>query len=115
MNQAPIITTQADFDEKLRSHKYLIIDFFATWCPPCRMLGSLIEELLATSAFGNQVKIFKLDVDQLTNIASTQGVRSLPTVVFYKDGVEVDRFVGFRPSEEFINLARKAFGPDADF
>lgn len=79
------------------------------------MLGSLIDDLLATSAFGNQVQIFKLDIDQLTNIASNQSVRSLPTVVFYKDGVEVERFVGFRPKEEFINLARKAFGPEAGF
>lgn len=89
----PITFTDANFQsEVLESDQLVLIDFWATWCGPCRMIAPVIDELAAD--FEGRVKIGKLDVDTNQQVSSAYNVRSIPTLLFIKDGVVVDQIVG---------------------
>lgn len=76
--------------------KLVIVDFFATWCGPCRMLGPIIDEI------SKDYKIIKIDVDECPNISKEYGVMSVPTIIKFRNGEEVDKNIGFLPKEELI-------------
>lgn len=90
--------------EQMKSTKGLkVIDFFATWCNPCKMLSPVLEDLNNEI---NDVEFAKVNTDENMELTMEYGVTSLPTLVFIKDGVEIDRKVGFVPKEslkEYIN------------
>ena len=85
------------FQGALDSTKPLLVEFGASWCGPCRLLEPVLEEL--AEEYGTQIKVMKADFDESNRTATELGVRSLPTVVFFKDGREVDRLVGALPKE----------------
>lgn len=91
-----------NYDELIKEG-IVVVDFFATWCGPCKMLGPIIEKL------GNEntdVKFIKVDVDKNEELARRYGVMSIPTIIFFKDGKEVKKHIGFIPEEgikEIIN------------
>ena len=88
--------TDASFDEVvLKSDKPVLVDFWATWCGPCRMLGPVIEEL--ATEYGGRVVVGKVDVDNNQEFAAKYGVRNIPTVLVFKDGEVVGRQVGVAP------------------
>ena len=74
---------------KMVSEGLVLVDFYADWCGPCKMLGSVLEEL------ENEIKIVKVDIDKYQDIANKFRIMSIPHVKFYKDGKEVDSFTGF--------------------
>ena len=86
---------EENFNELIKSGEVLV-DFFATWCGPCRMLGPVLEELSSDRA---GVKIVKIDVDECPNLARNFGVMSVPTLFLFKDGKEVSKQNGFMPKE----------------
>ena len=94
---AEIKLTKDNFDSIVSGDKPVLIDFFATWCGPCKMLAPIIGEI-AEEKEGTLV-VAKADVDEEIELANKFGVSSSPTVVLVKDGAEVDRFVGFRSKE----------------
>ncbi len=91
-----IILTDSSFDETI-ADGVVLVDFWATWCPPCRIQGPIIEELAAE--LSHKASISKLDVDDYSNIASRFGVRNIPTLLIFKDGEVVERFVGVQQKE----------------
>lgn len=84
--------TDANFDQLVSEGKPLVIDFWAEWCGPCRMIGPLIEEL--ATEYEGKVTIGKLDVDNNDDVVSKFGIRNIPTVLFIKNGEVVDKQVG---------------------
>jgi thioredoxin 1 len=97
-----ITLSDSNFNEEvLKSDKPVLVDFWAPWCPPCRALGPVIEEL--AGEYVNKAKVGKLDVDQSQQIASQFGIMSLPTVVFFKNGEPVKSLVGMQPKEKYTS------------
>lgn len=88
-------TTSNFQDEVLNSDKPVLVDFWAEWCGPCKMIGPLIEEL--STEMQGQAVIGKLNVDENPDIAANYGIRSIPTLLIFKGGEMVDKIVGAVP------------------
>lgn len=84
--------TDTNFSDLLTGDKPLIVDFWATWCGPCRMIAPIVDELAET--YRDQVIIGKVNVDENEDVPTTYGIRSIPTLLFFKNGELVDRHVG---------------------
>ncbi len=91
---------EKNFNEKIASGKVLV-DLFAPWCGPCRMLGPIIEELSSEIA---SYKFYKLNVDDASNIAMQYGVMSIPTLLIFNDGKLINTIVGLRSKSEIKDL-----------
>ncbi|MCX8054080.1 MAG: thioredoxin [Ignavibacteria bacterium] len=97
----PIHLTDDTYDEVVvKSDIPVLIDFWATWCGPCRMIAPIIEELAVE--YEGKIKVCKLDVDNNQKVAMMYGIRSIPTVVIVKNGTEVDRILGAVPKQHFV-------------
>jgi thioredoxin len=84
--------TDANFNDILNEGKPLVVDFWAEWCGPCRMIAPVIEEL--SKEYEGKVNIGKLDVDNNNDVVSQFGIRNIPTILFFKDGKLTDKQVG---------------------
>jgi len=84
--------TDANFKEYLNSDKPLVIDFWAEWCGPCRMISPIVDELY--KEYDGKVNIGKVNVDENDEIPAKYGIRNIPTLLFFKDGELVDKHVG---------------------
>ena len=87
---------ESEFDAKITSAPLAMVDFWATWCGPCKMLAPVIEDL--GGKYDGKAVVAKVDVDQNQGLAARYGVMSIPTVVFFKDGKEIGRKVGVMPA-----------------
>ncbi|HDK4439140.1 TPA: thioredoxin [Staphylococcus aureus] len=101
---AIVKVTDADFDSKVESGVQLV-DFWATWCGPCKMIAPVLEELAAD--FEGKADILKLDVDENPSTAAKYEVMSIPTLIVFKDGQPVDKVVGFQPKENLAEVLDK--------
>ena len=103
---AAVHFTDTDFEEKvLKSSLPVLVDFFAEWCGPCRMAAPIIDEL--SGAYEGRVTIGKLNVDENQVTAAKYGVMSIPTVIMFKDGKEVERKVGFAGKGGYEEMIKK--------
>ncbi len=91
--------TDSNYTEYLAEGKPVVIDFWAPWCGPCKMVGPIIEELSA--AYEGKVIIGKCDVDENGDLPAIYGIRNIPTVLFFKNGEVVDKQVGSAPKQVF--------------
>ena len=97
-----IEVNDSNFEEVvLKSEKLVIIDFWAEWCGPCRMITPIIEEI--SKEYAGRILAAKVDVDSNPGISSKLGIRNIPTVMFYKNGEMVDKQVGAVPKSNFIS------------
>jgi thioredoxin 1 len=104
---AEIILTGKNFeDEVVHADKTVLVDFFATWCGPCRMIAPLVEEIAEEHA--DTVKVGKVDVDESPDLAAAFGVSSIPTLVVFRNGQVVSKTVGYCSKEEILSLLSSA-------
>lgn len=89
-------------NEVLNSGQLVLVDFWAEWCGPCRMVGPVIEEL--ADQYAGKVVIGKLNVDEHNEVAAKYSVMSIPTLLLFKNGEIVDKVVGFRSKQDFVNM-----------
>jgi thioredoxin 1 len=102
----PLHITDADFDSVVvASDKLVLIDLWAEWCSPCHLIAPIIEDL--TVAYEGRALVTKLDVDHNPNTPARFGIMGIPTVLFIKNGKEVDRIVGARSYVDFANKVEK--------
>lgn len=95
--------------EVLNSDTPVLVDFWAVWCGPCRLVGPIVEQLAGEYA-GQGLKVGKLDVDQNPETASRYGIRSIPTILFFKDGELIDRVVGAVPRPHLEGKVKEHLG-----
>ena len=87
--------TDKNFDEIIKSDKPILVDFWAEWCGPCKMIGPIVEEI--AGEYDGKAVIGKVDVDSNPEVSARFGIRSIPTLLYFKDGEIVDKQVGAVP------------------
>ena len=113
MNKDVVVLTSDNWKREVaESQVPVLVDFWAQWCPPCRMIGPAIDAL-ATS-YSGRAKVAKLDIDQNPDVAATFGVRSIPTLLVFKDGRVVDQQIGAVPQSFIARMLDQQLEPQAE-
>lgn len=102
LNMVKVLNSN-DFATNVENTKgIVVVDFSATWCGPCKMLGPVFEGV--SNKFGDKAKFFKIDIDESGNIAQKYRISAVPTMIIFKDGVPVENLAGFMPEQ---NITKK--------
>jgi len=98
--------TTGNFDEEVKNHKggTVLVDFWAEWCGPCRMINPILEEIAQELP---DVKVCKVNTDESPTLSRTYQIRSIPTMLYFKDGEMYDQTVGALPKEQFLERIKK--------
>jgi thioredoxin 1 len=105
MAAAATVTDTSFKEEVLDSEIPVLVDFWAPWCGPCRMVAPVVDEI--AEQFEGQIKVVKLNTDENPNVASQYGIRSIPTLMIFKGGQRVDMVVGAVPKTTLANTIEK--------
>ena len=106
MSEHTVKFTDDNFEQEvLKAEGLVVVDFWATWCGPCKMIAPILEAL--AEDYQGKVKIGKLSTEENQKVPTDLGVQAIPTVILFKDGKEVDRVMGAAPKEAFIKLIKK--------
>ncbi len=100
--------TDATFDGVVTSERPVVIDFWASWCGPCRSVAPVLEEI--ARELGEQATVGKVNVDEHPALAARFGIQAIPQLVFFRDGVEKDRLVGAAPKREILKRLQNLAG-----
>jgi len=98
----PIVITDANFEQEvLNSDKPVLVDFWAVWCGPCKMVAPVVEEI--ANEYNGKLKVGKLDVDNNPQISMKLGIRSIPTLIVFKGGKIVEQIIGAVPKRNLVD------------
>jgi len=110
-SQTLLHLSETDFERVvLRSELVTVVDFYADWCGPCRLVGPVIEGL--SSSYDGKVKFAKVDVDSNQRLAAKYGIQGIPTVMIFRDGKVVDRIVGAAPAQVYRQRIDRVLQPN---
>jgi len=102
-----VVLNDQNFKEEIKSSQVpILVDFWAEWCAPCRMIAPMLEEI--AEEYNEKLKIGKLNVDQNRTIAAQYGVMSIPTLILFKDGEMVEQMIGAQPKENLLKIIKSA-------
>ncbi|HEX9830617.1 MAG TPA: thioredoxin [Thermodesulfobacteriota bacterium] len=93
-------------DEVIKSETPVLVDFWASWCGPCRMLAPVVEDI--ASSYAGRLKVGKVNVDENQEITMKYGIRSIPTLILFKDGKAVEQIIGAVPKSEIERVLKRA-------
>jgi len=96
------VNSTKEFDDLLTKEKYVLVDFWATWCAPCRMIAPVIEKI--ADQYEGKVTVAKVDVDQQQELSIRYGISSIPTVIFFKEGKIASKEIGVKPLNSFTKM-----------
>jgi thioredoxin len=96
------IKNTMEFDEIIKKEHLVLVDFWATWCSPCRMIAPVIEEI--AKQYDGKITVLKVDVDEQQELAIQYGIQSIPTVILFKDGNVSAKEIGVKPLKSFTNI-----------
>ncbi|MBQ9247085.1 MAG: thioredoxin [Ruminococcus sp.] len=99
--------TEDIFESKI-ANGVTLVDFFATWCGPCKMLGPTIEEIGAEN--DGSFAVYKVDIDECEDVAMDYAIMSVPTLIVFKDGQEAARMIGVQPKTAILDAVKEAIG-----
>jgi thioredoxin 1 len=94
------VTDKTFKSDVLQAEKPTLVDFWAEWCGPCKMVGPIVEEIAAE--YDGRMRVAKMNVDENGNTPGNYGIRGIPTLILFKNGEEAARLVGFRPKEAMV-------------
>lgn len=101
-----LMATDSDFeDHVMKSSQLALVDFWAEWCGPCKQLGPTIAQI--ADEYIGKVKVYKLNVDEYSTVASKFNIRGIPTMILFKDGQKVDELAGNRPKSDIVSMLEK--------
>ena len=106
MSEKVINLTNENYGDYIHGENPVVVDFWATWCGPCRMVGPVIDSL--ADEYEGKMSICKVNVDDMPDVASEYKIMSIPTVMIMKKGEIIDKAVGVRTKEEYKNMIEKA-------
>jgi thioredoxin 1 len=102
MGQTTFAVTDEVFESQvLQASAPTLVDFWADWCGPCKMIGPVVEEVAAE--YAEKLRVAKMDVDENPKTPQSLGIRGIPTLILFKDGVEAKRIVGYRTKEALVD------------
>ncbi len=101
----PVTLTAANFDRHANAELPMLVDFWAEWCAPCRQVAPIVKEI--ADSYGETLKVVKINIDDSPQVPGNYGIRSIPTILAFKDGQVVSQLVGLRPKGDFEEMVNR--------
>ena len=97
-----IINNTQEFDDLIKQNRYVLVDFWATWCAPCKMVAPIIEKI--AEKYSEKVIVAKVDVDEQQELAIRYGIQTIPTIILFKEGRVASKEIGVKPMSSFAKM-----------
>lgn len=97
-----VINSTQEFDNMIKQNRYVLVDFWAPWCAPCRMVAPVIEKI--AEQYSGKVIVAKVDVDEQQELAIRYGIQTIPTIIFFKEGRLASKEIGVKPMSSFARM-----------